>query len=198
MAPLKKSQSVYQLKITLRDIRPPIWRRVQVRSDATLGHLHWVIQFAMGWTNSHLHSFLIQGQEYSMLVPNLGFDELDMRDEQPVKLSKVFTGEKFKFFYTYDFGDSWEHEVLLEKVLTAESDAQYPVCIKAKRACPPEDCGGVWGYQDFLEAIKDPDHPEHESLLEWIGGSFDSEDAELDKINIFLKTIPLDTADFNG
>jgi putative DNA-invertase from lambdoid prophage Rac len=198
MATRKKSQTIYQLKITLRDMRPPIWRRVQVRSDATLGHLHWVIQFAMGWTNSHLHSFSIQGVEYSMLMPDLGLDDLDMRDEQPVKLSKVITGEQFKFFYTYDFGDSWEHEVLVEKVLTAEPDASYPVCIKAKRACPPEDCGGTWGYQAFLEAIKDPDHPEHESMLEWVGGSFDSEDAELDEINVLLKTIPHDTANFDG
>lgn len=198
MATRKKAQTVYQLKITLRDIRPPIWRRVQVRSDATLGHLHWVIQFAMGWTNSHLHSFSIQGMEYSMLMPDLGLDDLDMLDEQPVKLSKVITGEKFKFFYTYDFGDSWEHEVLVEKVLTAEADTDYPTCIKAKRACPPEDCGGSWGYQEFLEAIQDADHPEHESMLEWVGGAFDPEDAELDTINALLKTIPYDTADFNG
>lgn len=198
MAPRKKPQSVYQLKITLRDIRPPIWRRVQVRSDATLGHLHWVIQFAMGWTNSHLHSFSIQGVDYSMLMPDLGLDDLDMRDEQPVKLSKVITGEKFKFFYTYDFGDSWEHEVLLEKVLTAEADIDYPTCIKAKRACPPEDCGGAWGYQELLEAIQDPEHSEHESLLEWVGDSFDPEDAELDEINTLLKMIPHETADFNG
>lgn len=198
MAPRKKSQSVYQLKITLRGVQPPIWRRVQVCSDGTLGHLHWVIQFAMGWTNSHLHSFSIQGQAYSMPMPDLGLDDLDMRDEQPVKLSKVILGEKFKFFYIYDFGDSWEHEVLVEKVLPAESDARYPRCLKAKRACPPEDCGGIWGYQELLEAIQDPDHPEHESLLEWIGGSFDPEDAELDEINSLLKTIPLDTADFNG
>lgn len=198
MATRKKTQTVYQLKITLRDIRPPIWRRVQVRGDATLGHLHWVIQFAMGWTNSHLHSFSIQGVEYSMLMPDVGLDDLDMHDEQPVKMSKVITGEKFKFFYTYDFGDSWEHEVLVEKVLTAEADTAYPSCIKAKRACPPEDCGGSWGYQEFLEAIKDADHPEHESMLEWVGGSFDPEDAELDTINALLKTIPHDTADFNG
>mgnify|MGYP001791610577 FL=1 len=198
MATRKKTQTVYQLKITLRDIRPPIWRRVQVRDDATLGHLHWVIQFAMGWTNSHLHSFSIQGVEYSMLMPDLGLDELDMRDEQPVKLSKVITGEKFKFFYTYDFGDSWEHEVLVEKVLTAEADTDYPTCTKAKRACPPEDCGGSWGYQEFLEAIQDAEHPEHGSMLEWVGGSFDPEDAELDEVNALLKTIPHDTADFNG
>ena len=198
MATRKKAQTVYQLKITLRDIRPPIWRRVQVRGDATLGHLHWVIQFAMGWTNSHLHSFSIQGMEYSMLMPDVGLDDLDMQDEQPIKLSKVITGEKFKFFYTYDFGDSWEHEVLIEKVLTAEADTDYPSCIKAKRACPPEDCGGSWGYQECLESIKDADHPEHESMLEWVGGSFDPEDAELDTINALLKTIPHDTADFNG
>ena len=198
MAPRKKAQTVYQLKITLRDIRPPIWRRVQVHSDATLGHLHWVIQFAMGWTNSHLHSFSIQGVEYTMLMPNLGFDELDMHDEQPVKLSKVITGETFKFIYLYDFGDSWEHEVLVEKVLTAEPDTDYPICIKAKRACPPEDCGGSWGYQEFLETIKDVEHPEHESMLEWVGGSFDPEDAELEEINTLLRTIPHDTANFNG
>lgn len=198
MAPRKKAQTAYQIKITLRDIRPPIWRRVQVRGDATLGHLHWVIQFAMGWTNSHLHAFSIQGIEYSMLMPDLGFDDLDMHDEQPVKLSKVITGEKFKFFYTYDFGDSWEHEVLVEKVLTAKADTDYPTCIKAKRACPPEDCGGSWGYQEFLEAVKDASHPEHESMLEWVGGSFDPEEAELDEINALLRTIPHDTADFNG
>lgn len=121
-----------------------------------------------------------------------------MRDEQPVKLSKIITGGKFKFFYTYDFGDSWEHEVLAEKMLTAETDSDYPTCIKAKRACPPEDCGGTWGYQEFLEAIKDPEHPEHEPLLEWVGGSFDPEDTELDEINTLLKTIPHDTSDFNG
>lgn len=198
MAPRKKSQSVYQLKITLRDIRPPIWRRVQVRSDATLGHLHWVIQFAMGWTSSHLHLFSIQGEEYSMLMPDLGLDDLGRRDEQLVKLSSVIPGEKFKFFYLYDFGDSWEHEVLVEKELTAESDTRYPVCVKAKRACPPEDCGGSWGYEGLLEALQDPEHPEHKSFLEWIEGPFDPEDADLDQINRMLKKIPLNTANFDG
>ena len=196
MATRKKSQSVYQLKVTLRGIRPPIWRRVQVRRDATLGHLHWVIQFAMGWTAAHLHSFSIQGMEYSMGRLDIGLNELGMHDGEAVKLSQVLTGEKFKFFYLYDFGDSWEHEVLVEKVLTAESDAHYPVCIKAKRACPPEDCGGTWGYQTLLKAIKDPKHPEHALRREWLGTSFDPEDADLDGINDLLKTIPHDTAEF--
>jgi hypothetical protein len=197
MAPRKKVPSVYQLKITLRDIRPPIWRRVQVRSDVTLGHLHWVIQRAMGWTNSHLHSFSIQGIEYSMRREGFQLDELEMRNEQSVTLSKVLQGETFKFFYLYDFGDSWEHEVLVEKILPMEGDTHYPVCIKAKRACPPEDCGGVWGYEELLDALKDPAHPEHDSGLDWLGRSFDPEGVELDKINTLLKEIPHDTANFH-
>ncbi|TVQ14304.1 MAG: plasmid pRiA4b ORF-3 family protein, partial [Leptolyngbya sp. DLM2.Bin27] len=97
----------------------------------------------------------------------------------------------------YDFGDSWEHEILVEKVLAPEPDTSYPVCIKAKRACPPEDCGGVWGYQNVLDAIQSTDHPEQEDMLEWIGSAFDPEEAELDEINSLLKTIPHDTAKFN-
>ena len=200
MTPRKRAQaqSIYQLKITLKDCRPPIWRRVQVRSDATLAHLHWVIQFSMGWTNSHLHSFTIQGIEYGVPMPELGFDEMGLRDEQPVKLSKVIPGEKFKFSYLYDFGDSWEHDILVEKMLEADPEINYPICIKAQRACPPEDCGGGWGYRNFLEAIQDPDHPEHDELLEWVGGSFDPEDADFDEINPLLKRIPKDTTHFEG
>jgi hypothetical protein len=192
MAPRKQAQSVYQLKITLKDIRPPIWRRVQVRSDVNLEHLHWLIQQAMGWTNSHLHSFTICGIDYGEPMPDLGFDEMGLREERSVKLSKVISGEGFKFLYLYDFGDSWEHEILVEKVLPADPDTSYPVCIKAKRACPPEDCGGVWGYQNFLEAIQSADHPEHEEMLEWVGGFFDPEDAELDEVNRLLKMMSHD------
>ena len=198
MASRKKAPLIYQLKITLKDIRPPIWRRVQVRSDATLSHLHWVIQLSMGWTNSHLHSFSIQGVNYGVPMPELGFEELEPEDERSVKLSSFIPGEKFKFSYLYDFGDSWEHEVLVEKVLTPETDVQYSVCIKAKRACPPEDCGGTWGYQEFVEAVQDVEHPEHEEMLEWVGGYFDPEDPEFDEINPCLKMIPLDAADFEG
>ena len=190
MATRKQAQSIYQLKITLKDIRPPTWRRVQVPSDTTLGQLHWVIQLSMGWTNSHLHSFSIQDIEYGVPMPDLGFDEMDLRDEQSVKLSRLVSGEKFKFSYLYDFGDSWEHEVLVEKVFPTEPDVSYPVCIKAKRACPPEDCGGVWGYQEFLETVQDVEHPEHDEMLEWVGGFFDAEEAELGEINAQLKMIP--------
>ena len=184
------SSTVYQLKITLRDIRPPIWRRVQVRASETLEHLHYVAQISMGWTNSHLHSFTVQGEEYGVPMPELGFDDLGFKDESKAKLGKLITGEKFKFFYQYDFGDSWEHEILVEKVLKVDAETDYPICIKAKRACPPEDCGGIWGYENFLAAIQDPQHPEHQEFLDWVGGAFDAEETDLDEINRELKCIP--------
>ncbi len=182
-------QTVYQLKITLKEIRPPIWRRVQVRSDTTLAQLHRVIQLLMGWTNSHLYSFTIQGTEYGVPMPEFAFDDMAVRDEQHVKLSKVIPGEKFKLSYLYDFGDAWEHEILVEKVLDVDPAFDYPNCITGKRACPPEDCGGVWGYRHFLEVIQDPDHPEHEEMLAWVGGFFDPKDSDLEDVNSQLKMI---------
>ncbi|MDG2991922.1 plasmid pRiA4b ORF-3 family protein [Candidatus Synechococcus calcipolaris G9] len=167
-------------------------------SDVTLNYLHWVIQFSMGWSGSHLHSFSIQGVEYGIPMPEFGFDGMELQDERLVKLSKVILWEKSKFSYLYDFGDSWEHEILLEKVLEPEAGIAYPICIKAKRACPPEDCGGSWGYQELIERLQDPEHPDHEHMLEWIGGVFDPEDPEFDEITSRLKRIPKDTTHFEG
>ncbi len=181
---------IYQLKITLKDLQPPIWRRVQVESNVTLEHLHWVIQISMGWTNSHLHSFTIQEIEYGVPMPEFDFDGVPVHNEKTVILSKIIPSEKFKFSYLYDFGDSWEHEVFIETLLEADPEIDYPVCIQGKRACPPEDCGGVWGYQNFLQVIQDSNHPEHEEMLEWVGGFYDPEDAELDEVNYGLKMIP--------
>ncbi|MEM9273366.1 MAG: plasmid pRiA4b ORF-3 family protein [Cyanobacteria bacterium P01_F01_bin.143] len=172
--------TIYQLKITLRNIKPPLWRRVQVESSITLLQLHLIIQAAMGWYNCHLHSFTIGGIEYGKPEPNYG---LGFKDENKAKLASLIKKEKAKFLYTYDFGDSWEHLILVEKILPKEPKVSYPICIKAKRACPPEDCGGPWGYMEFLEAIQDPNHPEHESFLEWLGGDFDSEFYDLNEIN---------------
>ncbi len=174
------NKTIYQLKITLRDIRPPIWRRVQVESSTTLSQLHLIIQAAMGWYNCHLHSFSIQGIEYGNPEPNYG---LELRDENKAKLGSLIKQEKSKFFYTYDFGDSWEHSILVEKISPLDPKVSYPTCLKAKRACPPEDCGGAWGYLEFLEAIQNPTHPEPENSLEWVGGSFDSEQCFLKEIN---------------
>jgi hypothetical protein len=174
----KSTNSVYQFKITLLGAEPPIWRRIQVK-DCTLDKLHEHIQTAMGWTNSHLHQFDIKGERYGdPELLNDGFEDFECVDSTTTNLSQILpkTGKRFSFKYEYDFGDGWEHEVLFEGSPTIDPTAKYPLCIQGERACPPEDCGGVWGYDDFLEAIRSPKHEEHENMLEWIGGPFDSED----------------------
>ena len=182
MAPRKSafSQAVYQLKITLKGAKPPIWRRVQVLDTTTLEQLHPIIQLAMGWTDSHLHQFTIDGVDYGQPMPEYDFN---VRNEKTAKLSQLVTGEKFKFLYTYDMGDCWDHEILLEKVVLQEVDQHYPICLAGKRACPPEDCGGVWGYAAFVAAIQERSHPDHEQMLEWIGGDFDPNQFDLAEVN---------------
>ena len=174
---------IYQIKVTLRDSKPSIWRRIQVPSDINLGKLHRILQVVMGWYDSHLHQFIVGGTYYGEPDPDYRTMGTDMRDEKRVKLNQIVRGEKSRFRYEYDFGDSWEHELLVEKILPPEPRGRYPICLKGKGACPPEDVGGVWGYGDFLEAIKDPKHPEHNDMLEWIGGEFDPEAFDLDEVN---------------
>jgi hypothetical protein len=171
------AERLYQFRITLLDTQPPIWRRIQVK-DCTLDKLHDHIQTAMGWTNSHLHHFKVGQQLYG--DPDLmqeNFEEMDYEDTTRTKLSAILpkSGQRFAFEYEYDFGDGWRHEVLFEGCLRAEQEKRYPVCVEGERACPPEDVGGVWGYQGFLEAMADPGHEDHDGLLEWAGGSFDPE-----------------------
>jgi hypothetical protein len=165
---------------------------VQVLDNITLGQLHWIIQLAMGWTNSHLHSFEVGKYplytRYGAIMPDLGFED-DTKDEEKTVLNQIVQGEKFKFFYVYDFGDNWEHEILVEKILPIDPQVKYPICIKSKRACPPDDCGGVWGYIDLIDIIQDPEHPDHESMLEWVGGSFDPEACDLKAINEQLQEL---------
>jgi hypothetical protein len=174
----KKQNAIYQFKITLLDIKPPIWRRIQV-PDGTLDELHEHIQTAMGWTNSHLHQFLIRGQRYGdPELLNDGFDDDDdLIDATEVRLSQLLEKKRraFRFSYEYDFGDGWQHEIVYEGASPAEPRVRYPRCIEGARACPPDDCGGPWGYGDFLQAIRDPKHEDHETMLEWIGGAFDPE-----------------------
>jgi prevent-host-death family protein len=179
----KKTSDIYQLKITLKNIKPPVWRRVLVPSDFTLDQLHRVIQATMDrWYDYHLHEFIIDRTRYGDAAGALEAGDF-VEEETRVQLQQVLRGEKHKFEYTYDFGDDWEHEILLEKILPRESDQTYPCCIKGKRSGPPEDCGGPWGYADFLAAIGDPKHPEHQELLEWAGGEFDPEFFDLEEIN---------------
>ncbi len=177
---------VYQMKVTLEDSKPPIWRRFQVTSDTTLYKLHKILQVVMGWSGAHLHQFIIDDKHYGEPHPDYSFR---MINERTVRLNQVVSEEKTKFYYEYDFGDSWYHKILIEKILPLEPDKHYPVCLKGKRARPPEDCGGIGGYYDFLKAIQDSNNPEHEHMLEWVGGSFDPEAFDLDEINRELRKI---------
>jgi hypothetical protein len=155
------TQTVYQFKITLKGIRPPIWRRFQVHSDITFYELHRTIQEVMGWYDGHLHLFDLGGM---IITDGETLAEVweDGVDEQRTRLPQFIRQAGQKLRYEYDFGDGWEHELLLEKILPAEAGVHYPRCLKGKRACPPEDCGGVWGYAGLLEAMADKSHSERE------------------------------------
>ena len=174
---IPKSERLYQFKITLLESQPPIWRRIQVK-DGTLDKLHEHIQTSMGWTNSHLHQFEIDGERYGdpQLLYNGWMDESLPFDSTNTRISEIIPrdGKRFSFRYEYDFGDGWQHEILFEGCLRAGKGERYPLCVEGERACPPEDVGGVWGYADFLQALGDPNHEQHEDYMEW-SGPFDSE-----------------------
>lgn len=175
-----------QLKITLKGIKPPIWRRVIVPNDLTLKQLHVIIISAMGWNGGHLHQFYIHNEFYGDPSDDI-FGDGDIQDEQQFILSEFLTAEKSKIHYEYDFGDSWEHEIFVEKILpTAEN---HPICIKGKRACPPDDVGGIYGYAEFLKIIADPEHPDYEDTLDWIGFDFDAEEFDIDDVNYLLSKL---------
>ena len=163
------AREIYQIKITLADLAPPVWRRVAVPGGYTLDRVHRVVQLAMGWQDYHLHSFEIEDIQYGPPDPG---DELDLRDELEVRLDSV-AGKDSRFNYTYDFGDWWEHDIEVEEIHPADPDERYPRCLAGAGACPPEDVGGVLGYETFLAAIGDPGHRDHDAMSEWIGRPFD-------------------------
>lgn len=167
---------IFQLKITLQGASPPIWRRIEVE-DCTLDELHEHIQTAMGWTNSHLHHFRINNRLYGdpMLMED-DFDCMGYEDSTDTALGDVVPelAKQFRFIYEYDFGDNWEHEIIVEGCPLAEEESCYPRCVEGQRACPPEDVGGVRGYREYLQALADPDDEQHQLCLEWLG-PFDPE-----------------------
>ncbi len=157
---------IYQLKVSLRNAKPPIWRRLEVSSDTSFYLLHCIIQGAMGWDNSHLHQFVKDRELYGITSDE---DFFDVHDEREIKLSDLLHREKEWIQYEYDFGDGWEHRVELEKILPPEAGVKYPRIVKGKNACPPEDCGGIWGYMALVEILKNPKHEDHKNMLEWMG-----------------------------
>ena len=176
------TQRLFQLRISLKEIEPEIWRRIQVK-DCSLDRLHLHIQLAMGWENYHLYQFKIDGVIHGdPEVLCQGYeDDPEVIDSHETKLSDVVprAGKRCRFEYEYDFGDCWEHDILFEGCLRAEKGARYPVCLEGERACPPEDVGGTGGYAEYLQALGNPEHEQHEEYLEW-RGPFDPEkfDAE--------------------
>ena len=183
---------IYQLRITMQDVEPPIWRRVLVDGESSLGDLHLIFQIAMGWTNSHLHEFRIGNSRYGTCDPALDdFDE-DVQDEDLITLEQAAPFVGVEFLYEYDFGDSWVHLVKVEAITEPESKAFKPACLAGERSCPPENVGGITGYAEFLEALADGDHPEYSSIIEWIGGEFDPEHYPIALVNEILSRFELD------
>ena len=177
----------YQLRVDLRGSKPPIWRRILVSPSMKLDRLHDVIQAVMGWHDGHLHMFVKGRQHYS--IPNPWDDDfapLGMprrRDERKYRVSQLLKREKDWMTYEYDFGDSWEHRVTLQKILPFDPALRLPACIGGRRRCPPEDSGGVWGYYAKLEILQAPDHREHEDIKDWMGEGFDPEEFSVEEVN---------------
>ena len=176
---------IYQLKITLLDHEPKIWRIVEVKSSIGLLELHAVIQTAMGWTNSHLHHFIKNNVFYALPVEGSEDFEPEPIDESNVQAFDILTKPDEKVIYEYDFGDGWEHEIELLKI--SDGKLKSPVCLQGENACPPEDCGGVGGYEKLLEIITDPEHEEYEKTIEWLNDDFDPSYFNLDETNDEMK-----------
>jgi len=186
--------ATYQLKVVLGDVKPAIWRRLLVRGDMNLGLLHAVVQVTMGWTNSHLHQFLVDDVYYSDPAFELdaGPGEQRVEDETRTRLMDVAPQKGDVLWYEYDFGDSWNHGIRVEKIQPADSALQvFAECVGGARACPPEDSGGPFGYADLLDTLKHPERPEYEELMEWLDPSFDPRALEPspEKVNRYLRKL---------
>jgi hypothetical protein len=182
-----KSGPMYQLRIELQRVKPLIWRRLLVPASIRLARLHTTIQVAMGWEGGHLHEFVIAEEHYGPVDPHYPYDP-PLRSENRISLKSALAGAR-TFRYVYDFGDDWEHKIKVEKLWPDNPGFKLPMLLDGANACPPEDVGGAYGYLEFLEAIRNPDHEEHATMLDWIGGSFDPAAFDSDQVNARLSTI---------
>ena len=177
-----RSKVIVQIKIKLLGVsKPPVWRRLQLPADTRLDHLHDIIIAAFGWENYHMHVFTSGPEEFGEPNPELGFN-----DERRVSLGQLIGGIGDRLRYTYDFGDNWEHEIVVEDLLDADPDTHYPALVATKGACPPEDCGGPWGYADLKAILADPSDEQHQEMLDWLGldsgSAFDPNAVTIDQI----------------
>lgn len=192
---------ILKFKITLEEIEPPIWRRFLVEDSISFESLHYIIQIIMGWTNSHMHNFQVDEKKYVEMDTKEFFsidsmwsairedDKAEKLSEKETKLSDIITEEGKWFLYTYDFGDNWVHIIELEKIMSKQARKKYPICIEGERACPPEDCGSVPGYENLLEILKNKKHPEYKEMKEWVGKKYDPESFSVEKVNKNLKNV---------
>lgn len=181
-----RSVQATQLKLSLRGVsKPPVWRRLLVPAEIRLDRLHDVIQTAMGWTDTHLHVFTTAAGDYGIPDPELGF-----RNERSARLAQLLTQPGDCIRYAYDFGDGWEHDIVLEELLGTDPGERTPTCLAGKGACPPEDCGGPWGYADLKKTFADPRREDHEQMLDWLGldcaEEFDPTASDIVEINDVL------------
>jgi len=179
-------EDIIQLKIALKWSNPPIWRRVLVNKKSTFFDLHNIIQLVMGWENCHLYKFTIN--HYRIGVPDEGFGEMffsrsKVLDAKTIMLGSKIVEPKMKFEYEYDFGDSWVHQITVEKFLPIDINVKYPHCTGGKLNCPPEDCGGIGGYYGLLEVLNDKQHPDREDAIDWLGSEYDPDYFSVDFAN---------------
>jgi hypothetical protein len=179
-------ESIYQLKVTIKESEPPIWREIQVRSHITLYKLQRILQVVMGWGNTHLHQFTIDGTCYGQSHPEYG---LEMKTERRARLDELVPEENASFLYEYNLDDSWMHHITVEKILEPTPGVHYPRCVAGDRACPPEECGGIRGYAEVLEILKNPEDPDYAETREWVDEDFDPEVFKIDEVNRQLKAI---------
>ncbi len=176
---------VLQLKVTLEGVSPPVWRRLLVPGTMTLGKLHGTFQAAMGWTNSHLHCFELGDRRFGMV--GVEEDAEDLEDERRIRLATLLRRKGDELLYRYDYGDDWEHRVVLEAVVPVDRRFAYPLCAGGGRACPPEDCGGPGGYEELLRALVSSKNPGHDEAVTWVGGYFDPDGFDANSVNGVLR-----------
>ena len=186
LAPLTPIQ--LQLRIELKGVKPAIWRCILVPETVTLSKLHGILQWTMGWSDSHLHEYEIARRRYGTPDED-GSDPEPLLDERRVRLKAQVDAGVRKFHYLYDFGDHWEHTITIEGQTMRREGTPAIFCVAGENACPPDDVGGIHGYAEFLKAIADPKHEEHAAMLEWAGGSFNPRAFDLDRINAYLLSI---------
>ena len=181
-------KTAIQLRISLKDHTPTIWRRLVVPGEIKLSKLHSIFQAAMGWEDYHLHQFQMGEQVYGVPDDEFDFEEFDDIDEDTVLFSEVVSAS-MRFSYQYDFGDNWQHEVVIETIESVPMVLKFATCIDGQRACPPEDCGGTGGFEEFVEAVTDPTHEEYAEYVDWVGRPFDPEAFSVAATNAALQRV---------